>query len=903
MPRWMYKLALRCRSLFLRSRVESELDEELRLHFEQLVQEHRERGLSLEDGRRQAILALGGVEQQKDACRDTRGVAWVDHLLRDTGYALRLLRRSPGFALVAILSLALGIGANTAIFQLIDAVRLRPLPVSRPEELAQIRIDRGNGGFGVTDNSNSQLTFPLWEQIRQQQRAFSRVFAWGTTQFLIGKGGDARTVRAMWVSGDAFSTLGVTPAFGRLFDPSDDVRGCAPTVVLNHAFWAAQFGSDPSAIDRRLALLNREVPIVGVTPPEFFGLEVGQRFEIAMPVCAAAAFGSPIDRRDWFWLSAMGRLNPEWTVARAAEHITAISPALLEATLPPDRDGASLDRYRSFRLTALGAAGGVSRMRADYGDALLMLLALTALVLLMACTNLMNLFLARAGAREQEIAVRIAIGASRRRVIGQLFVEGLLVAICGTAAGALLAQPLTRGVLALVTTGSNGLHLNLRPDWPVFVFAAAVGTITCLMFGLVPALRASQLDPSASMKTAGRGLTAGRGRMAIQRCLVAAQAALSLLLVVGAMLFVRSFTNLLTVDTGYNRSGVLFARLADFVDRPNADAAYASQQAILERIRAVPQVDAAATTTKIPLDSSSWTMAFFLPDTDASQRRSSKFTYVSPQYFSTVGMRLLAGRDFTDADLPAGQQVAIVNETFVRRFLPSTAPVGTRIRTAGEPRYPARTYEIVGVVSDAKYADLRGDILPITFVPMAQHPSPPPWPNLVIRSSRPPDAVIAAVKRAVAELHPNMTAGFTVFETQVREGVVRERLLAWLAGGFGVLAALIATVGIYGVISYLVVRRRHEIAIRMAVGAGRLRVVGLILRETGVLIGMGLGIGTALTLIAARSASGLLFGLSPNDPATLAGAVILLAIMAAAASAVPALRASRIDATAALRSD
>jgi putative ABC transport system permease protein len=903
MPRWMYQLAMRCRSLFWRSRVESELDEELRLHFEQLVQEHRERGLSFEDARRQATLVLGGVEQQKDACRDTRGVAWVDHLLRDTGYALRLLRRSPGFASVALVSLALGIGANTAIFQLIDAVRLRPLPVSRPEELAQIRIDRGNGGFGLTENSNSQLTFPLWEQIAQHQRAFSRVFAWGTTPILVGAGADARIVGGLWMSGDAFSTLGVTPALGRLFDPSDDVRGCAPAVVLNHAFWAAQLGSDPSAIGRSLTVLNREVPIVGVTAPDFFGLEVGQRFDIALPVCAAAAFGSPIDRRDWFWLSAMGRLNPGWTVARAAEHITAISPALVEATLPMDRDRAGLDRYRSFRLTALRAAEGVSRMRADYGDALSLLLALTGLVLLMACTNLMNLFLGRASAREQEIAVRIALGASRRRVIAQLFVEGLVVAMSGTAVAAGLAPLFSRGLLALVTTDSNRLHLTLGANWPVLLFTAGIGTIACLVFGLVPALRASQLDPSASMKTGSRGLTSGRRRMAIQRGLVAAQAALSLVLVVGAGLFVRSFTNLIAVDTGFNRRGVTLARLGDFVDRPNPDAAFAAQQELLERVRRVPLVEAAATTTKVPLDSSSWTMAFFLPATNESQRRSSKFTYVSPQYFSTVGMRLLAGRDFTDADLPAGRQVAIVNETFVRRFLPSAAPVGTQIRTAGEPRYPARTYDIIGVVSDTKYSDLRGDILPITFVPIAQHPSPPAWPNLVLRSSAPPDAVIAAVRRAITELRPHMVMGFTVLDTQVRETLVRERLLAWLAGGFGVLAAIVATIGVYGVVSYLIVRRRLEIAIRMALGAGRGQVVGLILRETGLLVAAGLGVGTALTLIAARSASGLLFGLSPYDPATLAGAVILLAIMAAAASAVPALRASRIDATAALRSD
>ena len=829
--------------------------------------------------------------------------AWLDHIARDVRHATRGLRTNPGFTIVAILSLALGIGANTAIFQLIDAVRLRPLPVAKPGELADVRIDRGNGGFGVTDNSNSQLTFPMWDEIRRQQRAFSQAFAWGTAGFLIGSGAEARAVGSLWLSGDAFSTLGVTPALGRLFDSSDDVPGCPPSVVLNHAFWAAQFGGDPQAIGRTLTVQNRPVPIIGVTPPEFFGLEVGSRFAIAMPLCAAAAFGRAMDRRDWFWLSAMGRLNPGWTVAGAAEHLTALSPGLMEATLPTGRNSASLERYRGFRLTALGAAAGVSRMRSEYNDALTVLLALTGLVLLMACTNLMNLFLARASEREHEIAVRVAIGASRGRVIAQLFVEGLLVAACGTIAGALLAQPLTRALVALLATQNNAFDLNLRPDWPVLAFTAGVGTLTCLLFGLLPALRASQLDPSESMKAGNRGLTAGRGRMAVQRGLAAGQAALSLVLVVGAVLFVHSFTNLLAVDTGFEPSGVIFARMADFEAPANAEAASAVQNPMLERIRHEPNIAGAATTSKIPLDSSSWTMAFLLPDDGASQRRSSKFTYVSPRYFFTVGMRLVGGRDFDDADLASSRAVLIVNEVFVRRFLPSKSPIGARLRTVGEPNYPPQTYEIVGVVSDTKYSDLRGEMLPIAFVPLTQHPNLRFWPTLVFRASGPVDAAIAAVKRDIAAVRPRMVIAFTVFEAQVRDGIVRERLLAWLAGGFGVLAAVVAMIGVYGVMSYLVVRRGREIAIRLALGAGRSRVVALILREMSLVVVAGLGAGTALTLGAARGARGLLFGLSPYDPAAIAGAAVLLAFMAAASAALPALRASRIDATSALRSE
>ncbi|HWF84462.1 MAG TPA: ABC transporter permease, partial [Vicinamibacterales bacterium] len=630
MPRWCYTLMLRCRSLFRSARVESDLDEELRFHLDQQIEAHLARGLSRAEARRAAMLALDGVEQQKEACRDTRRVAWIEHAARDLRYAARMLRANPAFAIVAILSLTLGIGANTAIFQLIDAVRLRRLPVPRADELTAIQIAGGNGGYGVSDDENSQITYPLWEQIRAQQRAFSGLFAWGTTPFLVGTGPDARTVSGLWVSGDAFPVLGVAPAVGRLFGPADDSRGCAPAVVLNHAYWRAQFGGDPAVVGRTLTILDRPVPIIGVTPAEFFGLDVGKQFDIALPICAAAVWGSAPDRRDWFWLSAMGRLNAGWSAARAAEHLNAISPGIFEATVPTGHDRRSTDRYRRFRLTARPAANGVSQLRTAYGDALWLLLAMTGLVLLIACTNLMNLLLARAHAREREIAVRVAIGASRGRVVSQLFAESLLVAVCGTVLGILIARPISRSLLALLTTESSPLHLDLRSDWRVLAFASGAGILTCVVFGLVPAFRASQIDPGSAMKSGGPGLTASRDRIVAQRGLVAAQVAMSLVLVFGAALFMRSFRNLIALDTGLARDGVLLARFADFSDRRAAEHVLESEHELLERIRAVPQVASAAATTKLPLDSSSWTQGFVLPASSGLERHSSKFTYVSP---------------------------------------------------------------------------------------------------------------------------------------------------------------------------------------------------------------------------------------------------------------------------------
>src|SRR5919198_55139 len=724
MERWWYKFILRCRSLFRSQRVEKELDEELRFHLDQQTRAHVDQGLTKDEAIRASRLALGGLEQQKEACRDARHTEWIDHTWRDVRYAVRVLRGSPGFTLVAILSLALGIGANTAIFQLIDAIRWRHLPVPHAEELGDVRIDGGNGGWGVSENANSQLTYPLWEQIRRHQQAFSGIFAWGTMPVLVGTGPDARLVGGLWVSGEAFRELGVTAALGRLVSPDDDRRGCTPVVVLNDAFWEAQFGGDPGVIGRTLTVLDRPVPILGVTSPEFFGLEVGKRFDIAVPVCAAAAWGSPIDRRDWFWLSVTGRLNRDWTVERAAEHMRALSPGLLEATLPSDRDASGLERYRRFRLTVVPAANGVSELRAAYGTALWVLLAMTGLVLLMACVNLMNLLLARATAREQEVAVRVAIGASRRRVMLQLLIENLLLAVCGALIGAAIARPLSGGILALLTTEGNPVHLDLRPDWLVLAFTAAAGIFTCIAFGVVPALRASHVEPVTAMKTGGRGLTGSRERTRIQRGLVVAQVAVSFVLIVGAALFVRSFRNLIAFDTGFKREGVIFARVADFSDRPAPERVLAAQSELLDRIRSVPEVVSAATTTKVPLDRSSWTMDFVLPASDDLKRHSSKFTFVSPQYFTTVGMRIVTGRDFNRGDTAKSRRVALVNETFVHRYLTGN-PIGTMLRTVAEPGYPEALYEVIGVVSDTKYSSLRELLQPIAFVPIAQHPRLP----------------------------------------------------------------------------------------------------------------------------------------------------------------------------------
>ena len=905
--RMIHVLALRLRSLFRRSRVEDELDEELRFHLEQQAQALTAQGLSSADAQYAALRAMGGVDQRKEACRDVRGVSWVENVIRDVRHAARVLRHSPGFTFVAILSLALGIGANTAIFQLLDAIRLRSLPVADPQELAEVRPAGGHGGLGVTNGFASEMTNPLWEDIRDRQEAFSGVFAWGATGFLIGSGAEARYVGGLWVSGDFFSVLRVAPARGRLIAAADDQRGCGPrSAVISDAFWQGYFGGRDSAIGAMLTISGKPIEVIGVTPPEFFGLEIGKQFEVALPLCSAATWGNSLDQRNVWWLTVMGRLKPGWTLARASEHLRSLSASAFEATMPPGYEAASRERYGKFQLTAEPAGSGVSRLRGMYERSLWLLLGITGLVLLIACANLANLMLARAAAREREMAIRVAIGASRVRVAMQLLSESLLLAVLGGVLGAGIAAFLSRAVIAFLATADD-LHLDVGLDWRVFAFTAGIALVTCTSFGLAPAVKSALVEPAASVKSGGRGTTMGRERFVFRRALVAGQVSVSLILLVVALLFVRSFRNLITLDTGFRRSGIVLGLFADLSGPPpGADrraAVLAAQARLLDAIRSVPRVESAAVSTQFPLNGSSWTQGVRVPGTQGEQRGSSKFTYIGSDYFKTFEIPMLAGRDVNDFDTGGGRKVVIVSEAFVRRFFANTSAIGQLVRTVAEPNYPETLYEVVGVVGDTKYAALRDEIPPIAYVPITQHPNLTALKGIVFRSSAPLSEVIADVRRRVSAANPNIVTQFGVLETQIREGLVRERLMAWLAGFFGVLAAMLATIGLYGVISYMVVSRRNEIGIRLALGASAPGIVRLILRETALMLAIGVAVGAVLAVLAARSAAVLLFGLEPHDVPTLAAAALLLAATAGLAGYVPARRASKVDPMIALRCD
>ena len=830
---------------------------------------------------------------------------FVESFVQDLRYGARQLCLNPSFTLVAVVSLALGIGANTAIFQLMNAVRLRTLPVERPEELVEVRMPQGSRRSGNFRGGRSNLTNPLWEQIRDRQEAFSGVFAWCNSRFNLSSGGEARYAEGLWVSGDFFRTLGVQPQVGRLFSIEDDRRGCgAPGAVISHSFWVREYGADRAVVGRSVLLDNHPFPVIGVTSPGFFGVEVGRTFDVAILLCSEpviAGENSSLDRRWHWWLAVMGRLKAGWTLERVNTHLSAISPGTFEATLPDTYQPDNAKRYLAAKLVAEPAGRGVSSLRARYENPLWMLMTTAGLVLLIACANIANLMLARATAREREFAVRLALGASRLRLIRQVLAESLMLAVVGAALGAGLAQVLSRSLVAFLQTGQQSLFLEVPADWRVLAFAVMIAALTCLLFGLAPALRAVRTEPGAAMKAGSRGLTASRERFGVRRVLVVSQVALCLVLLVGALLFVRSLRNLLAVDPGFRPEGLMSASVslpaADFAPERSA----AVRREILDRLRAIPGIDSVAEVAIVPVSGSGWNNSVKV-DGDQGEYRESYFNRVSPEYFKTMGTTLLAGRDIDARDSITSPKIAVVNEAFAQRFFNGATPVGHRFRVEPERGRVEDVFEIVGLVRDSKYYGLRDEFRPVAFLAAAQE-DPGRFIQYTIHSRVQLSSSMNAIKQVLHQVNPKAVVEFRVFETQIRDSLLRERLMATLTGFFGSLAVLIAVIGLYGVISYMVVRRRNEIGIRIALGAGRANIVRMILREACLLLAIGLALGTGASIAIARTVSSILFGLTPNDATTLTMAVAGLAAVALAASYLPARRAAAVEPMLALREE
>ena len=830
-------------------------------------------------------------------------------MFNDLIFGLRILRKNPVFTAVAVLSLALGIGANTAIFQLLNAVQLKNLPLNNPQELVQIRLRESDVEFTRGNKSfmrYAPVTNPLWEEIRDHQQSFSGVAAWGFAGFNLAQGGQVRQARGIWVSGDFFNVLGVQPQLGRLFNTADDTRGCsAPGVVISHGFWQSEFGGVGDVVGRKLNLSDHQLQVIGVTPPGFFGLDVGRSFDVAVPICADGVFSGTNNRLDsginW-WLMVTGRLKPGWTIAKANAQISSISESLFQKTLPSDYPKESVNHYLNSRLEVLDGSSGYSTIRQNYQRPLWLLLAIAGLVLLVTCANLANLLLARASTRGREIAVRQAVGASRFRIIRQLLVEALLLAIIGTAVGAFLAQLLSKFLVAAIGTPTNLVVLDVAPDFRVLGFAAGVAALTCVFFGLAPALRATRFNPGAVMKSSGRGLTSGRERVSLRRGLIVVQVALSLVLVAGALIFTRNFNNLLSLDAGFNQENLLSASVGyrRLKLEPLRRSAFRGE--LLERIKNVPGVDEVSEMDSFPLTGGNRGNDVWLEGNDPNQRISCSFNRVGVDYMKTLQIPLVAGRNFAASDTLNSPRKAIINQTLAR-MLKEENPVGKRLVVEATPGEAETEYEIVGVARDSKFEDLREKDLPVVYLASSQELEPPAGARFLIRSSLPPAELANSLNRALTELQPGIDVSFQEFRSIVRESLLRERLMATLSGLFGILALLLASIGIYGLLSYAVASRVNEIGIRMALGAESRNVISLILKEALVLVTIGVIVGIPLVLYVSRFARSLLFELSPTDPLSLALAGMVLLMVALLAGYLPARRATKVDPLVALREE
>ena len=819
-----------------------------------------------------------------------------DRVLQDVRYALRALRLSPGFAAVAILSLALGIGANTAIFSLINAVILKTLPVSHPEQLVELSLKTEDG-----------LSFanPVWEQVRDRQDVFSGAFAYSPTRLNLAMGGEVRNANVSWVSGDFFRTLGVNPLLGGTIAAVDDKRGCPVIGLLSYGFWQRVFGGSADVLVRRLTLNTHPVQIVGVVPPGFPGIQVGEAVDVYLPLCAEGTVireNSALDKRANSWLWIFARLKPGVSKQQALTRMNMLAPQIFANTLPSNFPPDAQKRHLGQRFDLLPGAKGVSSVRHDYKAALYTLMVAVGMVLLIACANVANLLLSRAAVRRKEVAIRMAIGASRGQLIRQLLTESVLLSSMGAILGVIFARWASRLLIQFLSTSNSNVVLDLSIDIRVLAFTTAVAIATGIFFGLVPAWQGTRVDPHSVMKANSRGVVESQSRFSLGKMLVASQVALSLVLLIGSGLMLKTFVKLATLDTGFDKNQVLLIRIDPRYANVPLDRRLPLYQELQRRFVVLPGVRSASFADIIPVSGSSSSQVVHVDGNLAKVREGSVWTNsISAGFFATMETPFLAGRDFDSRDTLEAPLVAVVNESMANKFFGSPLEaMGKTFRQGwngtGSP------VQIVGVVKDTKYRSLRAEGEAIAYYPLSQLP-PMRWANFLLRANGPAAFLIPSVKAAVDEINHDITLQFRTLSVQLDESLGRERLLAKLSGFFGALALALAVIGLYGVMSYNVARRRSEIAIRMALGAEQARVLRMVLGEAAILIVAGLALGLGIAVFSTRLLASFLYHLEPNDPTTLVMACLVLAMSGVVAGLLPARRAARLHPMTALREE
>jgi predicted permease len=882
LKRWLSIVAWAWR----RDRAEQALDAELRAYVELSAADKERAGLSPAEARRQALIELGGVEAVKEQVRRERHGGLVDELWRDARYGTRLLVKTPLFSAVIVVTLALGIGANTAIFSVIDALMLRWLPVRSPEQLVQVVLQRPDApetGLGGT------VSYPIVQMLAEQRDTFAGVGGFSNFEFDIGPADTVTRVPSAVVTGGFFEMLGLQAQAGRLLGPADDVVGAAPVAVISDGYWLRQFGRQRGAIGRTLLVNGVAVPIVGVTPRGFVGATVGAVADVtvavaAIPVVAPAA--EPLLGKGNFWLLALARPRLGDTREQAVAKVNAAWRHNAPSLIAPHWPATQRAEVAATVVRFLPGGTGWSYLREVYRRPLQVLMAVVGVVLLITCANVASLLLARATTRRHEMALRLALGASRGRVVRQLLIEGLLLALAGAALAVGLAWSASRGLVAAMSTPNLPIEIDLAPNPRLLAFTTLIAVSTALLFAIVPALQATAGGPAPALAQSARTT---RQRSRWLPVLVSGQIALALLLLAGAGLFLRTLQNLQRVDAGFDADGVVIVSL---------DARRVGARDVVGDVSALPGVTRAALATHTPLSGAYWSEPFVPAGQAIPDRDTALAIGAGAGYFETLGVRILAGRPIAAGDTAGSLPVAVVNEAFARQHFPGRSAVGHTLST--RMRQVVRQLTIVGVAEDTRSSGLRLAPPQIVYLAYRQLPGEERM-HLLVRGPGGPGAVARTIESVVRAAMPGSPYEPMALAEQVGATLVRERILALLAAGFGLLALLLAAIGLYGLVAYGVTERTRELGVRLALGARRIQILGLVFRDAARLVVVGALLGVPAAWLATGWVRTLLFGVTPADPLTAVGALAVLGAAAFVAAWLPARRAARTDPLMALR--
>jgi predicted permease len=891
----------------------NEIEDELVFHIEKYAEDLMRRGLPREEAFRRARVELGGLAAQKENCRAAWGTRAWDELQSDLRYAFRMLAKSPGFTAIAIASLALGIGANTIIFTVTKAILLDRLAVPHPEELRLFALTQGNkgivhGSWGYYDETPSgkilitSFSYPVYQQLRQHNHALQDIFAFKNYGRLTATiDNKAEAVTTEMVSGNYYRVLDVHPVLGRAIVDSDDAAvGSGPVMLISYGYWSRRFGRSPDVIGKKIEVNATPMTIIGVNPPDFTGAYSVQSspdifLPFSMQPIAAPQFKSSLltDTNLW-WVMMMGRSKPGVSTEVAQSELDAGLNAAIRATMTVGKDD------EMPRLLLEDGSRGQNEMGGELAQPIYVLISLAGFVLLLACANLANLLLARASSRQREMSVRLALGASRIRILCQMFTESLLLSVSGGAVGLFLGYAGRNAIPHLLSSSWEPRVVNGNFDWMIFAFTAAVSIITGLLFGVAPAWQATRTQVSSGLKDNAQTATQRRRNLA-GKTLVVIQVALSMLLLVGAGLFVRTLMNLNNTHLGFDPDNILLVDLQPTKTQYADAKGIALYHQVEEKLAALPGVDS-VTLSQVPLISHNRSGHIFDPDDQPRKQDEHQhvaFNAVGKDFFATFSIPVIAGRSFNDTDSETSPKVAIVNEQLAKKFFPASDPAGRTFLT-GDPKNLDRV-KIVGICKDAKYDNLRGDPPPTFYVPYRQQGSEEGM-TYEIRTRTNPEVIVPSLRGAVASIDKNVPLlDIRTQNEQIEDTTRQERIFASLTGGFGVLALILACIGIYGIMAYTVARRTNEIGIRMALGAQTDRVLRMILREASWMALVGVIVGLAVAVGMGRLIASMLYGLKSYDPLTLGGASLLLVLIAIAASWVPAWRAAHVDPIKALR--